>query len=338
MDKMKVLAVAAAAAALSASCVRLETTGANDGNKRYFDAWMKINHPDAVKEGLGVYILEETVGTGQPIGDAEDYPYASVTYTSTDLEGNITETTDAVVAQKAGSYDSGAYYGPVVKLRSMAAFTAGQEMVISKMRVGGTRKAVIPGWFATTYRFKEEKDYLDAVTGEDCIYTVTLHEVIKDMNQWQIDSIFRYITRQYHHHVDSLKYGFYYIQTQEPSDTTSFESGTSVQVNYTGMLLNGKVFDTTDKNTAKDAGIYTSGSTYSPMKVTMNSEYTEITTSSGDSTGGLIDGMAYCLSLMRTGEKGTCIFISDLGYQAEASGSIPAYSPLRFDVEMLGYN
>ena len=64
MNKLNILLIAAAAASLCTSCFRSESSGLNDGNKRYFDAWMKINHPDAMREGMGIYILDETAGSG----------------------------------------------------------------------------------------------------------------------------------------------------------------------------------------------------------------------------------------------------------------------------------
>ena len=132
-------------------------------------------------------------------------------------------------------------------------------------------------------------------------------------------------------------YGFYYIQTQAPSDTTTIDRDATVYINYTGMLLNGDVFDTSISEVAKDAGIYSSSKSYTPMTVTLNEDYEEITTTtSSGSTGSLVKGFSYCVSLMKTGEKGTCIFYSDLGYEASAQDKIPAYSPLRFDIEMIG--
>lgn len=338
MNRFGILVIAAAAA-VCFSCVRSEQTGINDANKRYFDAWMKINHPDAIREGLGIYILEETAGKGVKAGNAEDYPYAYISYTSTDLDGNITETTDAAVAKQLGTYAGASkYYGPVVRLRNSTAMTAGQDMVIDNMNVGGTRKAVIPGWFNTmTVRASTEEEYLEKVTGSDIILTLTLHEVFKDLTEWQLDSISRYLIHHYSHPGDSLKYGFYYIQTKAPDDDNPFENGSTVYLNYTGMLLNGDIFDTSISEVAKDAGIYNSDAKYSPMKVTMNDDYEEITTTtSSGSSGSLVKGFSYCVSLMKAGEKGTCIFYSGLGYEGTAKDKIPAYSPLRFDIEMIG--
>ena len=339
MNRLSILICAAAAAILPASCAKNETSGVNDANKRYLESWMKINHPGAVKDGLGIYILDETSGSGIAAGKAEDFPYAYITYTSRDLEGNILETTDADVAKQLGSFDERNYYGPVVLLRNSTAMTPGQEMIIDPMRVGGSRMAVIPGWLNNpNYRYETEEDYLKNVTGEDNILSVKLHDVIPDIAQWQIDSICRYMIHNFKYPVDSLKYGFYYYQVLPPSDTTSFASGDNVYINYTGRLLNGKAFDSTNEKTAKDAGIYSAGSAYEPLQITIASEYTDYSITNSSSSGGFVDGFSYCLSLMRTGEKGVCIFYSDIGYKGSAKSSIPAFSPLMFEIEMIGKN
>ena len=322
-----------------ASCAKNEASGLNDAGKRYLESWIKIHHPGAVKDGLGIYILDETPGSGKAAGKAEDYPYAYITYTASDLDGNIKESTDADVAKQLGSFNEGNYYGPIILLRNSTAMTAGQEMVLNPMRVGGSRTAVIPGWFNTSsYRYETEDDYLKNISGDDSILSITLHDVISDITKWQLDSIDRYMARTFTHPKDSLKYGFYYYQLIPPSDTTSFSSSDAVYINYTGRLLNGKVFDTTYEKTAKDAGIYSTSSTYEPLKVNLAEEYSDYSMTTGSSTAGFVDGFSYCLSLMKTGERGICIFYSDLGYQGTAKGNIPAFSPLRFEIEMIGKN
>ena len=299
MNRLGILVIAAAAA-VCVSCVRSESSGLNDANKRYFDAWMKINHPDAKRDGLGIYILEETAGTGISAGKAEDYPYAYISYTTTDLEGNISETTDADVAKQIGTYNANSTYYEMTQKYPPRKPCIKDEVVLE----------------------------LNNVTGSDAIMTLTLHDVIKDLTAWQLDSISRYLSHHYPTPVDSLKYGFYYIQTQPPTEDVGFGSGDKVYVNYTGRLLNGRVFDSSIADTAKVAGIYTSGKEYEPLEVNMDDDYKEI--------NDVVRGFALCLSVMKKGEKGTCIFYSDLGYEGTAKGLIPAFSPLRFDVEMLG--
>ena len=105
MNRLSILICAAAAATLMASCAKENVTHTNDAGKRFLEAWMKINHPDAVKSGLGIYILEENAGSGKEAGSVKDYPYAYVSYTATDLDGNISESTDASVAEQLGTYD-----------------------------------------------------------------------------------------------------------------------------------------------------------------------------------------------------------------------------------------
>lgn len=338
MKRLYILLCAAVLAALAtASCAKNDPTGANDANRRYLEAWMKIHHPEASKSGLGIYIIDEKQGNGKEAGASEDFPFAYVSYTETDLEGNVSKTTDEDLSKQIGTYSKGAYYGPVIKLRNSTSMTAGQEIVLNSMRTGGKRKAVIPGWFNTNQvRYDSEEGYLANVTGDDIILTITLHDVIKDITEWQLDSMARYMNRVFHSVPDSLKYGFYYFRTKEPTDTNSFTSGSTVRINYTGQMLNGKVFDTNDENTAKDWDIYSESKNYNPVTVKMADDYTEIAFSTNSGDTGLIKGFAYCLSRMRTGEKGTCIFFSDLGYEAAGQGSIPSYSPLRFDIEMIG--
>ena len=110
---------------------------------------------------------------------------------------------------------------------------------------------------------------------------------------------------------------------------------TTIYINYTGRLLNGRVFDTTVADTAKMYGIYSSSKTYSPISVQYNhDDYTGITITSNKTS--VIDGFSYMLWRMGPFEEGTGIFLSKLGYASSGSGSaIPAYSPLRFDIEVV---
>lgn len=328
----KIFILASAAIVIFSSCEKPSSYGLNGANKIFIDAWLQVNHPDARKEADGIYVLSETPGTGRSVGSAEDYPYLYLNITRTDLEGNVSQTSDVNLAKQVGTFKENTYIGPSLNLRSELTMVAGLDMMTSSMKVGGIKTALVPGWLNNTGRFKNEKEYMDNVTGTDAIYTVEVVEAIKDITEWQIDSIETYIKRNFHQPADSLKFGFYYIQTQAPSDGTAFDSSDKVNINYTGSLLNGMVFDTTDEIVAKDNGIFSSSKSYKATEVTLNSDYKEIKMGGGST----IDGFSYCISRMKTGEKGICIFISDLGYKGNAQGMIPAYSPLRFEIEMIG--
>ena len=100
-------------------------------------------------------------------------------------------------------------------------------------------------------------------------------------------------------------------------------------------MLDGHVFDTNVKDSAKFYGIYSASRTYAPSSVTWfgsDGKYSDI------KLGGssVIDGFAYALSKMHPHEKGTAVFYSGIGYGSSGSGStIPAYAPLRFDIEIV---
>ncbi|MDO5442791.1 MAG: FKBP-type peptidyl-prolyl cis-trans isomerase [Bacteroidia bacterium] len=327
MKRTLTIASAIAAALLCQSCAKVEMPGKNTSNKRFFEAWIQVNHPDAQKDESGFYIFEKKTGNGLPVGSVETNPYLVIEYTVTDLDGNITETTDEKIAQQLGTFSEATYYGPVIALRGYGQMKAGLELLLEDMNVGGTKTAAVPGWFDTSLRYDNENDYFNNVTGTDYIYSVKVDDVIPDLVAYQIDSIEQYISTNLKVPADSAMYGYYYFQTQAPSDTTTIEKSGSVYVNYTGKLLNGMVFDTTDEITAKDARIHTPGKTYEKYEVELAEDYTEMDT---------VQGFSYCVSNMKEGEKGICIFISNLGYGGSAQSSIPAFSPLIFEIEMLG--
>lgn len=331
-----VLAIAAAAT-LAGSCAKNVATGTNDISKMYFEAWIKAHHPDAAKSKLGVYVIEDVPGTGEMVGDTATAPYVYASYTIKDLQGTITSTTYGEVSKILGSYDPTNYYGDHVISRMGEDSYAGVNEMLSTMRIGGTRTAAIPGWLMSTARYSTEEEYLKKVSGTDAIYTISVSDKFKDVIEWELDSLDTYMKRHYPG-IDTLSKGFYYVQIKAPIDTTVFDSEATVYIDYTGRLLNGQVFDTTIKDTAKVNGIYSAAREYAPATLTWNKEdYTSITM--GDSGSKLVDGFTKTVSRMRTGEIGLGIFHSAYGYSTSGSGNtIPGYSPLIFEIRMLGPN
>ncbi|MBQ3723093.1 MAG: FKBP-type peptidyl-prolyl cis-trans isomerase [Bacteroidales bacterium] len=338
MKRTFAFACLAAALMIAGSCAKAPKTGINDASKRYFDAWVTVHCPDAPQTELGSRITSDSPGTGALIGSLEDTPFVYANYTLTDLAGNVSATTDKKLSQQIGTFAESYYYGPTVICRYQGYLSAGITEMMETMRVGGTRTAVIPGWLtstATTNYFETAQEYIDQVSGTDIIYTTEILEAIPDIAKWETDSLARFMARHYPG-VDSTAYGYYYVQTQEPKDTSEFESGT-VYINYTGRLLNGQVFDSTIRDTTRKYRIYQDSKTYEPMSLSWPSSDDEtLTTSDG---GSLIEGFTKCIQGMKAGEKGICFFYSALGYGITGGGStIPACSPLCFEIEMLGKN
>ena len=334
------------------SCARTVEAGKNDASKRYFDAWMLVHHPDLAPTALGAYVLSDEEGSGDAIGESDKY--VRLNYTLKSLDGNITATTLPSLAKQLGTWSETSWCGPVIWTLGENYLSAGLEEMLSTMREGGRRQEIIPGWLMTTSRYDNAQDYLDNVTGTNAIYDIELLEAIEDMDKWEIDSLGRFFAQNCPQLTvkDSLKYGFYYLQTKAPvvdaeetaasedeedeeDSDAGFPADTTIYINYTGRLLDGRVFDTTVADTAKMYGIYSSSKTYSPISVQYNhDDYTGITITSNKTS--VIDGFSYMLWRMGPFEEGTGIFLSKLGYSASGSGStIPAYSPLRFDIEVV---
>ena len=91
MKKALSTALYISAALLIAGCAKTVTPGPNEANKRYFDAWMQLNHPGIEPTGLGIYVIDEQEGNG---ADVTDNGYALVDYKISSLEGTISSYTD----------------------------------------------------------------------------------------------------------------------------------------------------------------------------------------------------------------------------------------------------
>lgn len=341
MRRNSFIIAAATAALVLPGCAKIGSINQNSNAKKQLEAWMQLHYPGAEQTSLGCYIIEDKEGTGPLLGDIYTHPFFSMRFTSKDLDGTIYESTEAVVAQQLGTYKSCNYYGPVTADRYSSTdddvynVPAGVDDVISTMRVGGRRKAVIPGWLMTFSRYGSSSNYMDNESGTNMFYDIEITDAIYDLFQYQVDSIQRYMEHNLVK-VDSTINGLYYIRETESTDTTTYKSGDLVYVNYVGRLLNGQVFDTNIKDTAKVYGIYSPDNSYESLGVKLAENY-EDNTMSSSSDSKLIPGFSYCVSNMKKGEKGITVFYSTLGYGESASGkTIPAYSPLRFDIEFLG--
>ena len=102
-------------------------------------------------------------------------------------------------------------------------------------------------------------------------------------------------------------------------------AGDSVQVNYTGKLVSGKVFDTSVEDVAKKEKIF------NPARV----PYTTLNLIIGK--GNVIPGFDEGVLQMKKGGKSTLIIPSSLGYgeQGMQGGMIGPFTPLVFEIELV---
>lgn len=318
-------------------CAKAVQAGPNEANERYFNAWMETNYPGVDPTGLGIYVIEEEEGTGAVV---KEDGYAFAEYVISDLEGNISSYTDEETAKQLGTYKPSSYYGPKVLTTIESTIPVGLADAITGMKAGGRKKVIIPSWLMTYTVYDTKEEYLEkASTGANTIYDIRITGFTEDIDKYQIGLIGDYLSENKDLFggmtaADSLSIGFYYKQLKAPVDTTSFAKDTTIYINYTGRLLDGTVFDTTDEKIAKDNGIYSASRSYEPTRINWGEKVDDITL--GSSKSSTIKGFAQTLWQMRAFEKGIGVFYSPLGYGYNGSGSsIPAYAPLTFEIEIV---
>ena len=116
--------------------------------------------------------------------------------------------------------------------------------------------------------------------------------------------------------------GLYY-QISEAGEGEKAQPGQNVLVNYTGYLLDGTIFDTSDEEIAKEAGLYNPGRTYGPISFRL-------------AANEVIVGWDIGIGQLAQGGKAKLIIPSPLAYGNSRRGSLIAEnSILAFDVELV---
>jgi FKBP-type peptidyl-prolyl cis-trans isomerase FkpA len=114
---------------------------------------------------------------------------------------------------------------------------------------------------------------------------------------------------------------FYVIHTL--GDGVKAEAGMQVKVNYTGKLLNGRVFDTSNEEDAKALGLYNPQRPYGPIDFQVG-------------MGNVIKGWDEGITLLNAGSKATLYIPSTLAYgPSRRSEVIGENEILVFDVELV---
>lgn len=112
-----------------------------------------------------------------------------------------------------------------------------------------------------------------------------------------------------------------YIIVRKKGNGPKVEIGRQVAMNYTGRLLDGKVFDTSVETVAKENNMYEPSRKYEPLSYKVGEQ-------------SLIEGWEKGVINQPAGSKLTLIIPSSMAYGPRAIGDIPANSPLVFDIEI----
>lgn len=127
-------------------------------------------------------------------------------------------------------------------------------------------------------------------------------------------SIADYIKKNNYEKVKPTEDSIFFLET-EKGKGKEIKEGDSIQVSYTGYLLDGSVFDKSD---------------HGPGHTTMGLRY-----SKDPNTIRVIQGWIEVLGKMREGEKVKVLIPSALAYGARGMGPIQPFTPLVFDMEVV---
>jgi len=115
--------------------------------------------------------------------------------------------------------------------------------------------------------------------------------------------------------------GLYYVITKAGNGPL-IAKGDTVEVYYTGSLLNGKIFDTNVKADAVKGKLDNAQRSYIPIRFAVGEMK-------------VIKGWDQGLLLLNKGAKATFIVPSNLAYGEQGNQIIGPYSPLAFDIEVV---
>jgi FKBP-type peptidyl-prolyl cis-trans isomerase len=321
--------------AILTSCEVAAVDDSTSQQKRVRDAWVRVNYgTDYVAlTKSGIYILEETQGTGSKVKDSS---YCFVYYSTKDLDGTYRKTNDPEVAKmRLGTYSDSLYWGPDIwRIASYTENDAVREL-LSMMKTGGKVKALVaPELSITTYPKEYSVGYKSEVKefSSNTIYEIALEKTVDNITQYEFDLLQDYADK-YWSGIDSTQYGYYFIKLREnPAEGDTIVNGSSINVYYSGHIIDGItddfLFDTNIADTARMYRRYNKENSYDALSVTFYKSASECI-----SANSLVDGFATAISEFKYDEEGVAFFYSGLGYKEEGSGTIPAYCPLVFYIK-----
>ncbi len=267
----------------------------------------KNNIKNTKKLPSGVYVVIESTGTGDLIktGFEVSMNYEKLSLSGTKFDSNLDTTYH--------------HMNPMKIVVGQGKLVAGWDEAIQQFKKGGKGKIFVP----SKYGFGSNKfgiwpnDTIPANTilkiDVEVLDVTDPALVAKQLVEKQDNEIKAFLKANNLKAVKTNS-GLYYVITKEGAGNKP-TSGDEVTMNYTGMFLDGKKFD---------SNVDSAFSHVSPFKFTLGK-------------GQVIRGWDEGVVLLKKGTKAKFILPSAIAYGANGSGTVPANAVLQFDVELVEF-
>lgn len=196
------------------------------------------------------------------------------------------------------------------------------ELVASEL-FENTFRAPLPDTIAPDSKIQFEITYVDQLTEDGYFEMVAKKAEEAASKQIIIDSeIIENYLAENNIEAEKTESGLRYVITEEGTGAKP-EVGQMVSVDYTGWVLNGAYFDSSNEEIAKENGLYNERRPYGPYTFPLGQ-------------GQVIKGWDEAIALLNEGSKARIYIPSTLGYGSrDYSATIRANSILVFDVELV---
>lgn len=159
-------------------------------------------------------------------------------------------------------------------------------------------------------------------TVASCISDEENLDVVFEQDLQKIEEYIQSVETEYTRRQTVGETGIELLFLEEAESEELPEVRDTLAVNYTGMLLDGTVFDTSLEQVAQDNGLFNPNRTYAPFEVVLG-------------MSSVINGWHWSLSQMKEGEKAIALIPSSYAYGSQANGPIPANSVLVFELDLV---
>ena len=323
MKRFSVLAALAVLLPALFSCARTGTESATASSDRVLAAWVRVNYGAGyAPNDSGVYVLNFLQGTGATVPDSS---YVFVHYLCKALDGNIQSTNIASYTEQLGKLTKLTDCGSDIWQVDQGAVPPGLEAVIKTLRVGGKATVALPvGQSKVT---TSVYNAFPSSESANVIYEIELDDVVEDIYAWQ-DELLKNYSAAHYAGMDTLCEGFYFKVVGQVAEPDSIADDNTVSFWYIGRTLEGRLFDTNVRDTARKYEIYSSSGSYEPLDITYYKDYSTMYSNSS-----YVPGFTQAVHKMRWGDTVEVFFRSEYGYGAGGSTTaIPEYAPLAFRI------